>query len=102
MARLKLNPDPTFKLKVRVPVPGGDAEVTFTFKYRDREVMKAWTEQTAKMAEADALMDIAEGWDLADEFSRENVETLCRNYPGAAYAAVFAYCKELVGVREKN
>ena len=102
MAKLKLNPDPTFVAGVRIPVPGGEADpVAFTFKHRTREQVAEWL-QKQEASDADAVMGCAVGWDLADEFSAENVGRLCNNYPGAAGAIVIAYLEELRGARAKN
>lgn len=101
MAKLKLSPDPTFQAKVAVPVPGGSADVTFTFKYRDRKEMLAWFKQ-GEMTDVEALLDTVVGWDLDDEFNRENVERLCNCYPGAANVAMERYGAELAGIRAGN
>lgn len=39
----------------------------------------------------DYIMDIAKGWDLEDEFNRENVELLLQEYPAAAASIVTTY-----------
>ncbi|HEY1138774.1 MAG TPA: phage tail assembly chaperone [Lysobacter sp.] len=102
MARLKLNPDPTFKAKVAVPVPGGSADIECTFKYRDRDQMKAWIDETAESADVDVLMDSLVAWDLEDTFDRDNVERLCTKFPGAAREIVHRYLRELSGIRQGN
>lgn len=108
MAKLKLNPDPTFTAKVAVPVPGGEAEVKMTFKYRSRAEREEWQKQNEAAAEEGTasdvalIMSIATGWDLDDEFNEENVARLCDAYPRAAGAIAIKYARELVGVREGN
>lgn len=102
MARLKLNPDPTFKSKVAVPVPGGTAEVECVFTYRDRKAAQAWMEAGKDAADVDALLGCMEGWDLDDEFSRDSVQKLCDTYPGAANAIIGRYLRELAGIRQGN
>lgn len=102
MARLKLNPDPTFKAKVAVPVPGGTADVEFTFKYRDGNAVRAWIEATKEASDVDVVLDMAVAWDLDDELNRENVERLCTNYPGAAREITLRYLRELAGIRQGN
>lgn len=102
MARLKLNPDPTFSLKVAVPVPAGTADVAFTFKYRDADAVQKWIDDTRDMTAVDTVMDCATAWDLTDVFNADNVTLLCRNYPGAGIAIVEAYLRALTGVRQGN
>lgn len=103
MAKLKLNPDPTFQAKVGIPVPGAaTADVGFTFKYRDRDVLQKWIEDTREAKDADCVSDCVLGWDLDDEFNAENVDRLCRSYPGAAREIVGKYIRELAGIRQGN
>ena len=49
-----------------------------------------------------AVMEMAEGWDLEDDFTQENVGRLLENYIGAAAAIFITYIRELRGAREKN
>jgi hypothetical protein len=103
MAKLKLTPDPTFKAKVGIPVPGQDsADVEFTFKHRTRDETMAWLKEVTQMTDTDTLMGLAVGWDLDDEFTRENVERLCTNYGGSGAAVLNKYLAELRGERTKN
>jgi len=102
MAKLKLNPDPTFTAPVRIPVPGGEADpVQLTFKHRTREQVADFL-RDKDTSDSDAVLNCVVGWDLADEFNAENVGRLCNNYPGAAGAIVIAYLEELRGARAKN
>lgn len=103
MARLKLNPEPTFKAKVGIPVPGSrPAEVLFTFKHRTRDDVIAWAEGSREQNDVESVLDCVVGWDLDDEFNAENVERLCNNYPGSGLTIVAAYLDELRGARAKN
>lgn len=103
MARLSLNPAPTFKAKVGIPVPGGEsAEVEFTFTHRSRSACLSWKEEAEKASDAEAVMQMVTGWDLDDAFTPENVARLCDNYPGAGTAIFIAYLRELRGERAKN
>lgn len=52
--------------------------------------------------QADYLIEIVDGWALPDDFNRENVITLLKNYPRAFDSIGLAYTKELMGIREKN
>lgn len=102
MAKLKLNPDPTFVAKVGVPVPGGTADVAFTFRYRDRVAVASWAESSRVLDDAEAILTVAEGWDLDDEFSEANVRRLVTAYPGAAREVLTRYVRELSGIRQGN
>lgn len=103
MAKLKLNPEPTFKAKVPVPVPGAaPADVQFTFKWRKRDEVKDWLEAVQDKTDAEIIMDAAVAWDLDDEFTLENAERLCNAYIGAGREFVSTYLDELRGVRAKN
>jgi hypothetical protein len=103
MAKLKLNPEPTFKAKVAVPVPGAAAApVEFTFKWRKRDEVLPWLEAAKDTTDAEIIMDCALAWDLDDEFNAENVERLCNTYQGAGREFVNTYLDELRGVRAKN
>lgn len=107
MAKLKLNPEPTFKAKVSIPVPGSaPAAVEFTFKYRTRTQLR---EFARAMAEADdsadevvAFKDFVSGWELDDAFTDENIARLIDAYPGASGAIANVYINESHGVRRGN
>jgi hypothetical protein len=101
--KLTLNPSPTFKAKVDIPVPGSaDVSVEFVFKYRDREESAKFREEFANADDVDLIMAVCTGWELDDEFSKENVEKLCRCYPLVGVRLIAAYFAELMGVRGKN
>lgn len=103
MAKLKLNPDPTFKTKVGIPVPGvGKAPVEFTFKHRTADQLAKWGNEVREASDPETIMDCVVAWDLDDEFNAANVKLFCNNYPGAAYAIVTDYMAELRGARAKN
>uniref|UniRef100_UPI002040689D phage tail assembly chaperone n=2 Tax=Enterobacteriaceae TaxID=543 RepID=UPI002040689D len=72
-------------------------------RYMDDQLQKAAEgKKDAIEPQADYLMEIVEGWALPDEFNRENVIVLLRNYPRAFDSIGLAYTKELMGIREKN
>lgn len=105
MAKLRLEPNPTFDYAVAIPVPGGDpVRVRFTFKHRSRTAALAWVEslKETESTDVDQVMAVASGWELDDAFTRENVEALCENYGGASRAILDVYMRELRGAREKN
>ena len=96
MARLQLNPAPTFTAKVGIPVPGAEAaQVEFTFKHRTRTALSTWLAGGKDRADVDAIMDMCTGWDLDEAFTRENVSTLVENYIGAPAVLVEFYYTEL-------
>jgi hypothetical protein len=47
--------------------------------------------------EADAIMEIASGWDLEDPFEKTAVEKLAQNYVGSIGAIIAKYISELTG-----
>lgn len=103
MAKLRLNPEPTFKAKVGIPVPGAaPAPVLFTFKHRTRDEAAAWLQLHENSESSAVVQDCVVGWDLEDEFTPENVDRLCNNFPGAGVAIFNAYIDELRGIRVKN
>lgn len=103
MAKLKLVAAPTFKAKVGIPVAGGEpVEVLFTFKHRTKTALDAWIKDRTNKSDADAFMDMVEGWDLEDTFNAENVEVLLQNYIGTALATYRVYVDQLVQSKLKN
>lgn len=104
MAKIKLQPDPTFKAKVEISVPGAaPVKVEFTFKHRTRQELDRFIKSVSEM-ESDTVMvmSLATAWELADDFNEENVGKLCDSYIGAPAAIFDAYLQELVGNRRKN
>ncbi|EPL4030057.1 phage tail assembly chaperone [Enterobacter hormaechei] len=112
MSKFSLIPNPTFSVTASIPRAGAeDGKLTFTFRHKTLEELRTMDAKMQKAAEgkkgviepqADYLMDIVEGWALPDEFNRENVIVLLRNYPRAFDSIGLAYTKELMGIREKN
>lgn len=103
----KLQPKPTFKCQVSIPSPDGEGKLTVVFKHKGKkdlqEFFKSLTEGDNLREDADALMDLMDSWEGVDaEFSRDNLETLLDNYPGAAAAFMTAYSKALNEGRTKN
>lgn len=103
MAKLSLVASPTFKAKVGIPVAGGDTvDVEFTFKHRTRKELGEFIQPGDERGDLDTVMACATGWELVEEFTRDNVETLIENYGGAALAIYLKYLDELSGQRTKN
>ena len=107
MAKLTLNPAPTFKAKVAIPVAGGTpVDVEFTFKHRTR---KQLADQMAELQKAQdstddvtVIMSAVEGWELDDDFNAANVERLLQNYHGAGPEIMRTYGLQLMGARLGN
>lgn len=99
--KFRLQPNPTFKADVSIPRAGEeDGKLTFTFRHKPfKDVGPECLE--GKNA-VDFIMDITEAWALPEAFSRENMEVLLDNYPGAFNAITTKFYSELMGQREKN
>jgi hypothetical protein len=103
MAKLKLQPDPTFSAKVAIPVAGASpVEVEFTFRHRGRKELAAFAESVKDSGDADLIMSMATGWELEDEFNAANVALLVENYYQAPNAVWTAYLDALTQAKEKN
>lgn len=103
MAKLSLKANPTFPAVVEIPVAGGESvKVKFTFKHKTKTDLDAFITSRPGTSDTDSLMDMAEGWDLEDAFTRENADLLLENYIGAAVATYRAYVDELVKAKAKN
>lgn len=121
MTEVRFQPEPTFEAPVHIHVPGkGEQPMLWTFKYRDVDEVvafqKKWARPIDKAAPAGKkpkardrefdgiayIMDLACGWQLEEEFSRENLETFFKHYPTSVGKVVAVYFAELSGVRLKN
>lgn len=104
MAKLKLQPDPTFKAKVPIPVPGKaePVEVEFTFKHRSQTAFAELMSKVADLKNVDYVLAVATGWELDDPFTPENIELLTENYHGAVAAIANTYMRELMQLRMGN
>ena len=103
MAKLVLSASPTFTATVLIPVPGKKAvPVEFTYKGRTKEAFREFADGLGGRDEIDLLMDIIVGWELEDEFSRDNVEKLSNEYMGASKAIIDKYVTELTGAKLGN
>ena len=79
MAKLNFTTAPTFAMKVAIPVPGKKAvDVEFTFKGRNREEFREYLDASSSKEDVDALMDTVTGWELENEFCREEIERMTR------------------------
>ncbi|UOP05342.1 phage tail assembly chaperone [Conchiformibius kuhniae] len=105
MAKLKLQPNPTFKVPVDIPVPGQtEAEtVVLTCKARTRKELNEFTEKMPEYgSDAAILSDIVTGWDLDVPFNDQNLELLAENYIGSAELIIHAYLREHTKAAQKN
>jgi hypothetical protein len=103
MAKIKLDPAPTFTAPVKIPVHGSDpAVIAFTFKHRTRTELGEWVKSTAEMTDSEVIATCASGWEFDDEFTPKNIHRLVENYGGSGLAVFNAYIDELRGARAKN
>lgn len=103
MAKLTLNPAPTFSAEVQIPVPGKDSiAVSFTFKHRTRDELDEFLKRAVDLRDAGLIMEVATGWELADAFTVENVTTLVQNYMASPAVVFDKYLTELTKARAKN
>lgn len=103
MAKLKLNPEATFKHVVQIPVPGGEpVGLELVFKSRGKKAVDELLDQYSTGWNSDMVLDCAVGWDLPEPFNQENVATLVENYPWAVVRIVGGYIDEIHNAREGN
>jgi len=120
MGRIKLGARPkTFSHTVTVQMPeGGTASVRMQYRYRTRTEFGQFVDDLVRAAgtappasqqdedvrfslhaaleatrdtNADYILQIAEGWDLDEEFNRASLVQLCDELPGAALAIIEQY-----------
>lgn len=119
MAKIVLGKRPkNFKRVVSFDLPeGGKGSIEVSFLYRTRTEFGAFVDELldaagvtpasqsdedvkfslAKALEktvdtnSDYIMKIVDGWNLDAEFSRDSVQQMCDEYPGAAMAVIDAY-----------
>lgn len=102
-SKLKLQPNPTFKCKVEIPVPGGESvPAVFEFKHYSVSGVEEFWKEAAGKPDLDIAASLVVGWDLEDEFSADNLQTLLNNYPGSAAALINAHTAELFRARQGN
>lgn len=120
MGRIKLGARPKiFAHTVTVQMPeGGTASVRMQYRYRTRTEFGQFVDDLVRAAgtappasqqdedvrfslhaaleatrdtNADYILQIAEGWDLDEEFNRASLVQLCDELPGAALAIIEQY-----------
>lgn len=131
MGKIKLGARPkTFSHSITVPMPeGGSASVQMVYRYRTRTEFGAFVDGLLQAAgaappesqsdadvafslrqalektrdtNADYILQIAEGWDLDEDFNRASLVQLCDELPGAAAAIIEAYRAALTEGRLGN
>lgn len=105
MAKLALNPSPTFSAVVQIPVAGAaPVGVSFTFKHMMREPFGKLLEELGKgdVPKVEALMKVACGWELDEPFDAEHLQMLCDAYLAAPRAILDKFIEELSEGRVKN
>lgn len=126
MAKLVLGSAPkTFKSKVNFDlIGGGKAEIEFDFKYKTRSQYallidsteaepkeKIKKEEELKTSDVYKMVDekvclfileIAEGWDLSDEFNAENVAKMLDEFPMSKTPIIEKYRDAILDGRLKN
>lgn len=103
MAKLTLAVAPTFKSNVSIPVQGKKpVSVEFTFLGRSKDEFRAYLETATDRDEVDLIMDTITGWELEDQFSRDNVELLLQSHPASGKALFEKYISEVSGARLGN
>jgi len=130
MAKIKLGSRPkNFTRIITVDLPeGGKGSVEVLFKYRTRTEFGAFidnlldkagvapkdtSEEALKYSlkqaleatidqNADYILQIADGWNMDEDFNRDNVAQLCDELPGAAQAIMDAYREAITTGRLGN
>ena len=103
MAKLRLVANPTFQAKVGIPIAGGESvDVLMTFKHRTKTDLYAFVSDASGKEDIDLFMAMVSGWELEDEFTRENAATLLENYHGAGLATFRVYIDQLMQAKLGN
>lgn len=103
MPKLTLTQEPTFDASALIPIPGkSPVPVQFTFKNRTRDQFNKFLKELEGKDKHLVLMEMAEGWELEESFTAENVKTFLSNYIGAFDPILDKYMAELSGAKEKN
>jgi len=119
MAKITLGTRPkNFKRKLTIALPEGEqGTIELLFKYRTRAEFGAFVDQLLQAAKvtpasasgedvafslqaaleatrdtnADYIMQIVDGWDLPEDFTRQAVVQMCDELPGVALAIINDY-----------
>lgn len=105
MAKFKIKSVGDFPLPVKFFAPDGtEYEITFCAKHvKIKDVAeKLNTAGETNMSDIDFMMDHAIGWDVEEEFNKENLTELLELYPSIVLGFVSGYTAALAGQRTKN
>lgn len=106
MAKLNLNPDPTFNARVGICPAGENAKqipIWMTFKYRSRKELNEWLTSREGKDDVESFMDMVTGWEIDDlPFNKENVEVVLEKYAGTPTAALRVYLDQLIKAKAGN
>ena len=126
MAKLVLGSAPkTFKSKITFELlDGGKADIEMIYKYKTRNEYAKLIDSTVDEQEAtgkkeqelksseiykmvdekvcEFILEIAEGWDLTDEFNAESVAKLVNEFPMASGPIIEKYRSAILDGRTKN
>ena len=100
-----LDANPTFEVKgVVIRRPGKEAlPIDVTFRFFEVQAYLAMAREMAEKPLVDLLQKLVAGWGkVAEPFSEEALDKLCRTYPKAARTLLRAFEKELYEIEEKN
>ena len=105
MAKMKvtLGKLPNFKLPVDYVMPNGEeARIVFTVKHRKTSEIQSMYDSNEPVSDHEMITALAVGWDLEEEFNKENIEELLDLFPGIALSLTGHYMRALAGQRVKS
>ena len=108
MAVFVLKAKPTFQIDVKIPSIHGDGKIKFEFKHMGAKALAEFFDGLGKdpkdkRRDADILAELIIGWSGVDEpFSREGLDYLFDNYPGAVMQCYESYLTALRDGEAKN
>jgi hypothetical protein len=103
MTKVSIKAKPTFPATVAIGAPGGEPlKLPLIFKHRTKSQLKEFTDASKGRPELDLVLDMVDGWDAEEEFSREAVAELLEGYHTAGDDIAKAYVSELIGARRGN
>ncbi len=100
----KLKPDPTFEASLTIVGQGREQKLEVTFNHMSRTDYAAMLEKMAKgeIDSADAILKVIAKWNADADLTRENVQALCDQQPGADWAIITGYGDALTVARKGN
>lgn len=101
----KINPNPTFWAKANISVPGqkDSSTIEVEFKHLNKDELKAYQDGLEEKEPVAALAEIITGWKGIDEdFTKDSLARLLKNYPASGRQLYEAFIGELYGSKAKN